>query len=116
MSIFRSRFLEKEHALAASKRCSIFCQNGDDAVHRSTKIPVCVLNTAIRSWGSRLVVIVKMSVETAIVNEGAGVRKMQRESAGLTTIAVSALQEYIRAIVASCIEEIVAYDCVIVGI
>src|SRR5438105_8263021 len=116
MSIFRSRFLEKEHALAVSKRCSIFCQSGDDAVHRSTKIAVCVLNTAIRSWGSRLVVIVKMSVETAIVNEGARMRKMQSESAGLTTIAVSTLQEHIRAVMAGCIEEIIAYNRVIVGI
>src|ERR1041384_1332926 len=54
-------------------------KNSDDSIHRGTEIAVLVLYAPIRARRHRLMKIVQVRMETAVINKNSRMRKMKSE-------------------------------------
>jgi hypothetical protein len=92
-------------------------QDNNDPHHRRAKISrTGILNATARSRGRRLVVGVKMRMEAAVEYKRARMGEAKHECPRSSPVAVGALQQLIRAVMARRVEEVVAHDGVIIRI
>ena len=84
--------------------------------HGRPEIAVEILDSTVRSRRRRLMRVVQVRVEPAVIDERPGMVESKRERPGPPSVVVSPDDEHVRAVVPGGVEEVVADDCVIVRV